>query len=57
MKYLKEMGKDLKIKDWSKAKRYQTYKLRMALEQHPDIKNEIKKISVKYGKSKFDEIK
>ena len=45
---LKEMGKDLHIKGYSTAKVNRTWKLRKELESHPEIKNEIMKMRVKY---------
>lgn len=51
---LKEMGKDLHIKGYTKAKTNSTWKLKKALEAHPDIKDELRKIRAKYP-SKFND--
>lgn len=51
---LKEMGKDLHIKGYTTAKPNRTWKLRKALEAHPDIKAELRKIRAKYP-SRFND--
>ena len=50
---LKEMGKDLKIKGYSKARIGRTYALRQGLQKHPQIEEELLKMRAKYGKDKF----
>lgn len=47
---LKEMGKDLKIANYSKAKQGKTLLLRQSLEKHTDIEDELNKMRIKYGK-------
>ena len=50
---LKTMGKDLKIPGYTGAKQGHTWKLRKALETHPDIKDELNKMRSLYP-SKFN---
>lgn len=50
---LKTMGKDLKIPGYTGAKKGHTWKLRKALEVHPDIKEELNKMCALYP-SKFN---
>lgn len=45
---LKTMGKDLKIPGYTRAKKGHTWKLRKALEVHPDIKEELNKMRALY---------
>lgn len=52
---LREMGKDLGIKGYTKAKVNHTYKLRQDLERHPDIEKELLKMREKYGADKKDD--
>lgn len=47
------MGKDLKIPGYTGAKKGHTWKLRKALEVHPDIKEELNKMRALYP-SKFN---